>query len=158
MENIAEREFQKWLDYHEIPYWYIQQDVNTFSEGLKNQFLKRPDFFILIPNFGFILVDIKDKNTAKKYEKFFIGAQEVEKYINLQRIFNMPMWFIISNSSYHYKTWFWMPLTNLMSSGFLFNPKEDKERACYSIALSKFIQVSYEDSLERVFVKLLNFN
>ena len=54
--NIAEQEFKKWLDKHRIPYWYIQQDIDTFSQELKKQFTKRPDFFILIPNFGFILV------------------------------------------------------------------------------------------------------
>jgi len=71
MDNIAEFEFKKWLDIHNIPYWYIHQDLETFSNRLKKHFTKRPDFFLLIPNFGFILIDIKDKKSADKYEKFF---------------------------------------------------------------------------------------
>ena len=154
--NIAEQEFRKWLDKHRIPYWYIQQDINTFSQELKKQFTKRPDFFILIPNFGFILIDVKDKTSAEKYEKFFINAKGIEKYMNLQRIFNLQVWYIISNEKYHYKTWFWIPISKVIKTGFVFKPKET-DRECYSVPISEFIQVSDDDSLERVFTKFLKF-
>ena len=75
---------------------YIHQDIETFSNGLKKHFTKRPDFFILIPNFGFILVDVKDKKSAEKYEKFFVDFEDVEKFLNLQRIFNLPMYYVFS--------------------------------------------------------------
>ena len=154
--NIAEQEFKKWLDKHRIPYWYIQQDIDTFSQELKKQFTKRPDFFVLIPNFGFILVDVKDKRSAEKYEKFFINAEEIEKYMNLQRIFNLQSWYVISSGKYHYKTWFWIPISKVIKTSFTFKPKgENKE--CYSIPISEFIQVADDDSLERVFTKFLKF-
>jgi hypothetical protein len=153
-ENKAEMEFKNWLDKHNIAYWYIQQDIDTFSKELKNRFTKRPDFLILIPNFGFILVDVKDKKTAEKYEKFFINVEEVEKYINLQRTFNLQSWYVISNEKYHFKTWFWIPITKVIKSGFIFETKEKKDK-CYSVPLDEFVQVSDDDSLERVFVKLL---
>jgi hypothetical protein len=152
--NIAEQEFKKWLDKHRIPYWYIQQDIDTFSHKLKDQFTKRPDFFVLTPNFGFILVDVKDKKSARKYEKFFISAEEVEKYMNLQRIFNLPLWYVISNDKYHYKTWFWIPITKVAKIGLIFKPK-GRNKDCYSVPISEFIKVSDDDSLERFFVKIL---
>ena len=161
--NVAEGEFKKWLDKHRIPYWYIQQDISTFSRELKKQFTKRPDFFILIPNFGFILVDVKDKVSATKYEKFFINVEEIEKYINLQRIFNLQSWYVISNEKYHYKTWFWIPTTKVVKSGLIFKPKDKNKKSwqktteCYSVPISEFIQVSDTDSLERVFTKFLKF-
>jgi len=156
--NLAELNFKKWLDKHKIAYWYIQQDIKTFSPQLKNQFTKRPDFFVLLPNFGFILVDIKDKKSARKYQKFFINAQEVEKYINLQRIFNLQSWYVISNEKYHYKTWFWIPITNVVKTGLLFQPKgKPSSSNCYSVPLNQFVQVSDDDSLERVFAKFLKF-
>ena len=34
-ERATEKKFKEWLDRHEIPYWYIQQDVDTFSKALK---------------------------------------------------------------------------------------------------------------------------
>ena len=150
----AEEEFKKWLDRHKIPYWYIQQDIDSFSEGLRKQFVKRPDFFILIPNFGFILIDVKEKESAEKYEKFFIDAKEVEKYMNLQRIFNLQSWYVISNERYHFKTWFWIPISKVIKSGFMFIPKS-RNKECYSVPISEFIQVSSDDSLERVFAKFL---
>lgn len=154
--NIAEQEFKKWLDKHSIPYWYIQQDISSFSQELKNKFTKRPDFFVLIPNFGFILVDVKDKKSAIKYQKFFINAEEIEKYMNLQRIFNLQSWYVISNKEYHYKTWFWIPITKVVKTGLIFKPRS-KNKECYSVPISEFIQVSDDDSLERVFAKFLKF-
>jgi len=151
----SELEFQKWLNKHSIPYWYIQQDLKTFSQAFKKFLTKRPDFFILIPNFGFMIIDVKEKQLANKYEKFFIDAYEVEKYLNLQRIFNMQCWFVISNESYHFRTWFWIPIAKIVNSGFVFTPKSHEDRRCYSVPLSEFIQVSDSDSLERVFSRLL---
>lgn len=156
-DNKAEQEFKVWLDKHDIAYWYIQQDIDTFSKELKKQFVKRPDFLILIPNFGFILVDIKDKISAEKYEKFFINAEEVEKYMNLQRTFNLQSWYVISNERYHFKTWFWIPIAKIVKSGFVFEPKNKRDK-CYSVPVSEFVQVSDDDSLERVFVKLLRIH
>ncbi len=154
-ENVAEQKFQNWLDKHSIPYWYVQQDINTFSPALKKYMTKRPDFLVLIPNFGFVIIDVKDKEPAIKYEKFFINAKEVEKYINLQRLFNLQSWYVISSEKYHYRTWFWIPIVNIVKRGFTFETKE-KKGICYSIPISEFIQVSEDDSLERVFSKLLS--
>tara|TARA_Y100000296_G_scaffold79696_1_gene104059 strand:+ start:886 stop:1371 length:486 start_codon:yes stop_codon:yes gene_type:complete len=154
VNNLAEQKYKQWLDKHNIPYWYIQQDLDTFSSVLKKYMTKRPDFLVLIPNFGFIIVDVKDKEPAVKYEKFFINAEEVEKYVNLQRIFNLQSWYVISSEKYHFRTWFWIPIVNILKGGFIFEPKDNKDK-CYSIPISEFIQVSEDDSLERVFSKLL---
>ena len=66
----TEYRFIRWLDKHNIPYFYIKQDIESFSSAFKNSFLgKRPDFMILIPNFGLIFVDVKYKkiNPSIKY-------------------------------------------------------------------------------------------
>ena len=97
INNKAELEFKKWLDKHNIPYWYIEQDIENFSPALRDYFTKRPDFLILIPNIGFILVDIKEKEQAEIHEKFFLNAIETDKYVNLQRRFNLQTWYVISN-------------------------------------------------------------
>lgn len=58
----TERKFKEWVDKHNIPYWYIQQDIDTFSPPLKKYFgSKRPDFMILLPNLGFVFVDVEYK-------------------------------------------------------------------------------------------------
>ena len=40
-EKITEQNFKEWLDKQEIPYWYIQQDIDTFSHTLKKYLTKR---------------------------------------------------------------------------------------------------------------------
>ena len=57
---------------------------------------------------------------------------------------------------YHYNTWFWIPATKALESGFHFISKKKKER-CLSVPVQDFIQVSNDDSLERVFSKILKF-
>ncbi len=154
MDNIAEKRFKKWLDKNSIPSWYIDQSLKSFSPALKKYLIKRPDFMILLPNFGLIFVDVKEKMQAKKYDKFFLRAREVDKYLRMQRIFNIPTWFVISNKNYHYNTWFWIPVSEVTRSGFVFESKKDREK-CYSIPSKSFVQVANTDNLERIFNKLL---
>lgn len=155
-QQKSEQEFRNWLDKHNIPYWYIDQDFNNFSQSLKTFFTKRPDFLILIPNIGFILIDVKYKEQAEKHDKFFLDAIETDKYVNLQRKFNLQTWYVISNEKYHFKTWFWIPAIKALESGFHFISKQTQNK-CLSVPISNFIQVSSEDSLERVFSKILSF-
>lgn len=152
----TEQAFKKWLDKHDIPYWYIKQDISTFSKALKEYFTKRPDFIILIPNTGLIIVDIKYKKQAEKHNKFFLNAAETDKYVNLHRKFNLPAWYVISNENYHFNTWFWIPATKALESGFHFISKQTGTK-CLSVPTEAFIQVSDDDSLERVFSKFLKF-
>ena len=156
MQNRAEQEFKNWLDKHNTAYWYIAQDLNNFSPALKKYFTKRPDFAILLPNIGLLFVDIKDKKQAKKHNKFFLNAEETDKYVNLQRNFNLQTWYVISNEDLHFNTWFWIPATKALESGFHFISKETNKK-CLSVPVEDFIQVSNDDSLERVFSKILKF-
>jgi len=88
--HITELKFKEWLDKHNIPYWYIQQDIETFSLALKKYFgSKRPDFMILIPNLGFIFVDVEYKKIMQRFKKFPLDSEETTKYSNLQRNFNL---------------------------------------------------------------------
>jgi len=150
----AEEEFRRWLDRHNIPYWYIQQDLSTFSPALRELFIKRPDFMILVKNFGFILVDVKNKEPSRKHGTIFIDRDEVLKYSTLQRNFNLQVWYAISNELVHFKTWYWIPVSRVLEIG---RSREYESRSggkYFSINLSEFIQVSFDDGLSRIFEKL----
>jgi hypothetical protein len=44
--SLAEKRFKDWLEKHNIPYFYIKQDLETFSPALKGIFSgKRPDLW-----------------------------------------------------------------------------------------------------------------
>jgi len=141
--NTSELKFKEWLDKNKIPYWYIDQSLDSFSISLKEYMIKRPDFMILLPNFGLIFVDVKNKEQAEKYDKFFLFANEVDNYLSLQRTFNIP-------------TWFWIPVSDVTRSGFVFNAKDDKGKF-YSVPVDSFVQVSDNDNLERIFTKLFRY-
>lgn len=153
MDNLTEKKFKEWLDNNKIPYWYIDQSLESFSPSLKNYFAKRPDFMILLPNFGLIFVDVKNKEQLEKYEKFTLSAEEVDKYVNMQGVFNTKIWFAISHEKYHYKTWFWIPVSDITKSGFVFYSKKKQEKF-YSVPVKEFVQVSENDNLKRIFDKL----
>lgn len=140
----AESKFQQWLDKNNIPYWYIQQDISTFSPALKKYMTKRPDFMILIPHVGFILVDVEYKLPAEKYDVFNIDTAETEQYCNLQNFFNLQVWYAFANGHDHFKTWHWIPVSKVLEIG----KKESKifsgSRGSYcSISMDKFIQVPH---------------
>jgi len=153
MDNLAEVKFKEWLDKNSIPYWYIDQSLESFSPALRKYMTKRPDFMILLPNVGLIFVDIKDKEQAEKYDKFFLFADEVDGYLSMERTFKVPVWFAISHEKYHYKTWFWIPASEATRAGFVFDSKDGKGKF-YSVPIEGFMQVADTDNLGRIFGKL----
>ena len=153
MDNLAEDKFKEWLDKNSIPYWYIDQSLESFSPALRKFLIKRPDFMILLPNFGLIFIDVKNKEPAEKYDKFFLFASEVDNYLSMQRTFNIPTWFVISHEKYHYKTWFWVPSSDVTRAGFVFEAKDGSGKY-YSVPIDEFITVADTDNLERIFSKL----
>jgi len=146
----AEEKFKEWLDKHNISYLYIQQDENTFASVFKNN-LKRPDFLILIPSLGLMMVDVKYKNLNPKYEDLAIDAYDIKRYSRLQRTFNLPIWFVLSNENVAFKTWFWIPLPKVLEEGMPRFRSSKSKMDYYAVPLKHFVQVSDRDSLHRIF-------
>jgi hypothetical protein len=150
----TELRFKEWLDKQNIPYLYIQQDKDTFSSVFKNEsYGKRPDFMILLPNFGFIFIDIKNKKIDTKYKTFCIDENEAKIYSSFQRIFNLQIWYVISNENYDYKTWFWIPNSKVMESDIKTYISGKSGEGFFPIPIKDFIQISDNDSINRLFEK-----
>lgn len=151
----AENKFKIWLDKNNIPYFYIEQDTDTFSSALKNDFSgKRPDFMILIPGFGFIFVDVKNKEITKDFKTYCLDSNETKKYSSLQRRFNINVWYVISNEDYDYKTWLWIPVSKVLESGIMEQKSSISKEDFFPIPIEAFIQIADDDSLDRLFSKL----
>jgi len=148
----AEFKFMDWLNKHNIPYWYIQQDFKTYSPALKKLFgVKRPDFMILLPNLGFILVDVKNTTPLIKDEYFTIDFKDVSKFSSFQRQFNLHTWFALSNEDCDYKTWYWIPVSKILGEA-----KDNswfKKEGYFKIHPKQFIPVDFEDSIDKLFSK-----
>lgn len=152
--NLAEHRFKEWLNKHSIPYMYIQQDLQTFASVFKD-FGKRPDFMILVPHFGLIFVDVKDKKLNKEYKTFTLDSDETKKYSRLQREFNLQIWFALSNEDYDYKTWFWIPVSKILEEGTRKTHVSNLSKTdFFAVFPTEFIQISSDASLDRLFSKI----
>jgi hypothetical protein len=148
----AELRFKDWLDNHNIPYMYIKQDTESFSSVFKNEnYGKRPDFMVLLPNFGFIFVDVKNKKIDPTYRNYCLDGKETKKYSSLQRIFNLNIWYVISNEDYNYKTWFWIPISKVLESGIKKQTSSLSGDDFYPVPTEGFIQIAETDSIDRLF-------
>ena len=152
----TELRFKEWLDNHNIPYLYIQQDSETISTALKKHFgAKRPDFMILLPNLGFIFIDIKYKKISKSFNSFPLDSKDTKQFSSLQRKLNLPIWYVLSNEDFGFKTWFWIPVSKVLEEG---NPRftsgKSKEEF-FAVPITEFIQISASDSINRLFLNTI---
>lgn len=150
----TEIKFKEWLDKHNIPYLYLQQDTKTLSIAFKKYFNgKRPDFLILIPNLGFIFVDTKYKKLNSEYKTYPMDTEETKRYSSIQRKFNLNIWYVLSNEDSDYKTWLWIPISKVFESGKLTHTSRTSGMEFYAIPPEEFIQIGVNDSLDRLFSK-----
>ncbi len=153
--GILENNFKNWLDIHKIPFLYIEQNNQTLSPSLIEEFAsKRPDFMILVPHFGFLFVDVKYRKMHTEFRNFPIDIIETKKYSSLQRKFHLEIWYVISNEDYGFKTWFWIPVSKVMELGISAQVSRKSGEGFFPIPIEEFIQVSEDDSLDRLFSKL----
>lgn len=150
----AESRFREWLEKHNIPYLYLQQDTQTMSFAFKKYFSgKRPDFLILIPNLGFIFVDVKYKKLSSNYKTYPIDNEETKTYSSLQRKFNLNIWYVISNEDFDYNTWLWIPISKVFESGRPVFMSSKSNMEFYAVSPQEFIQIADDDSLDRLLSK-----
>jgi hypothetical protein len=152
--KTAEQAFKEWLDKHNIPYIYLKQDTETISQSFQKYFSgKRPDFLVLIPNLGFIFVDVKYKKLDSEYKTYAVDSDETKKYSSLQRKFNLNIWYVLSNEELDFKTWFWIPVSKVFESGIQLHQSSVSGSEFYAVPLDEFIQIAYDDSLDRLLSK-----
>ena len=111
---------------------------------------------ILIPNLGLIFVDIKYKKINPDYKNYPIDVEETKIYSSLQRKFNLHIWYVISNSDFDYKTWLWIPVSKVIESGVTERISNKSGESFFPIPSQDFIQIADNDSLDRLFSKMLN--
>lgn len=147
----AEENFKHWLDHHNIPYLSFQQGIETFSPALKNEFSgKRPDFMVLIPYAGPIIIDVKYKKMSET-NTYPIDYGETEKYSSMQNKFNLPIWFALSNELLDYKTWLWIPAPKVMELGIEKKESSKSREHFFPVPEDAFKKLTYEDSLGKLF-------
>ncbi len=150
MDNTGEIKFKQWLEKNNIPYMYFDQNFDTYSSVFRG-FARRPDFMLLLPNFGFILVDVEDRKPHKIYNRYCLNIAETIKYSNLQRFFNLQVWYVVSNEMLNYDTWYWISVSSLLEKRLERFNENKPDRAFFALEPNQFIQISSNDSLSRLF-------
>ncbi|WP_457569357.1 hypothetical protein [Desulfurobacterium sp.] len=147
----SEEEFMKWLDTKEYPYLYIEQSTDTFSSFFKG-LSKRPDFLVIVRNFGIVAVDVKERriNPALGYTDFILDEEEeVKKYIEFERVTRLPVWFVFCKPEERYQTWYWIPLSRVLECPVKKNNNEEEFRAI-NVSDCIIVQTNRGDGLSRL--------
>ena len=105
----SEKAFKKWLDDRNYPYMYIEQSKETFSAFFRG-ISKRPDFLLIVKNFGIIAVDVKERRKSFTVDE----KDEIEKYVEFERITRIPVWFVFCREK-DYENWYWIPLSKVLN-------------------------------------------
>jgi len=156
----AEEEFKKWLDEHKINYLYIKQGIKSFPKSFSKE-LKRPDFIILLPDAGLIMVDVKRRDIIYKYNDIAVDIPDLIKFDNFQRKFHIPIWYAFSNENLNYEDWFWIPLSDVirlykdfkMTSKRIGFTSSKSKKDYYPVKLDNFIKVNKREKLIKIFSK-----
>lgn len=147
----AENQFRNWLDKHKIPYLYFHQNPENFAAFFRENSGKRPDFMLLIPNFGFILVDVKYRKINPSYKTYPLDSEETKEYSTMQRKFNLHIWYAISNEELGYKTWLWIPNTKVLELGISEQVSSLSREKFVPVPINNFKQIADNDSLGKLF-------
>ena len=150
----AEAEFRSLLDQQGIPYLPFCDNIDKFSVALGQYFSsKRPDIMILLRYVGFLLVDVKHKKHNRIGKKHFLfDAQEVEKYANFSEEFGQEVWYAVSNGSWNYQYWYWIPALQVRKTGE--SVSVNGGAVCYSVLLKNCIKIKSSQPFSQLFDQL----
>jgi hypothetical protein len=87
--------FRNYLNNLKIPFYYIDQSKEAFSDELQDKQIHRPDF-ILHTNVGIFYIDVKFRkkmNFGENNEaRFYLNQYELCSLHNFQNEFHLPVW------------------------------------------------------------------
>ncbi len=148
----AEFAFEKWLNKQKLIYWKVQQDKRYLYNT------KRPDFIVFIPDIGLMLVEVKNRKLIHGNSAFPVDVKEFELFRRFRDLTGLQVWFVFSNNSFGFRTWFWVSLFSLVSklkSLKIYKSNKSKD-SFFSVPLSFFIQLGFSDHIKNLFFKLRN--
>lgn len=76
--------------------------------------LRRPDFIVPIPGIGSILVDVKERELKERFGTVVLDEADVQKYVQLQKDFKLPVWFAFTIQGAAFTTWYWISLDDVL--------------------------------------------
>lgn len=92
----GEKQFEKWLNEHEFGFVSISQNKDDLAHVFQGT-VKRPDHLVLIPQIGFIAIDVKNKTASGGGFTMDIDG-EIAKALEFERLFGIYLWYAFKDS------------------------------------------------------------
>lgn len=89
--KIGEKQFENWLNEHGFGFVGFQQNKDDLAHAFAGE-VKRPDHLLLIPQIGFIAVDVKNKKQSGGGFTMDIDG-EIAKALEFERLFGVYLWY-----------------------------------------------------------------
>lgn len=148
----AEFLFREWMNHLDIPYLFIEQGYKTASSALSKTFGgKRPDYMLLIPRIGSIVIDVKSR---KNYNNMFhLEIDDVKKYLNLEKYFNFKIWITFYDKSLKDYSFYWITLQKVNECKML---DTVSQRQIYRIPMNHCTKIYLGETSEEVLTKIIS--
>jgi Holliday junction resolvase len=130
--KMAEKSFEKHLNSLEIPFYYIDQNKETFSKKFDIEQIKRPDYIVYTEK-GVFHVDVKYRTKiqigSEKEEnlekRFYLSQKDIEKLFNFYNKLRSETWIAFTDEKI--KDFFYAPIQKIYDY-YIFITEEINER------------------------------
>ena len=117
---MAEKSFEKFLNSREIPFYYIDQNKETFSKKFDIEQIKRPGYIVYTDK-GVFHVDVKyrtkiqlgSKEDVPKEERFYLSQKDIEKLFNFYNKLRSDTWIAFTNDEKSAEDFFYAPIQKI---------------------------------------------
>ncbi len=148
---LAQNKFQEWLNGQKLLFFAIDQYPESFPSRFRN-YAKRPDFLIMIPCIGRILVDVKHRNINSSYESFILDDKnEIQKYLTYSGFAPENIWFAFTFQESAFSTFYWINLPQIVKD----TKKHTSSKSgdyFWSIPIKMCKVIGWNDSIGRILV------
>ncbi|MGH1399099.1 MAG: hypothetical protein ACRBCT_07790 [Alphaproteobacteria bacterium] len=146
--KVGEKQFENWLNEHNFGFIAVQQNKDDLAHAFVEH-VKRPDHLLLIPQIGFIAVDVKNKKLSKDCFTMDIDG-EIAKALEFERLFSIYLWYAFKDKDADGEEWHFISAYDAMTYG-----KERKNpsngKRFLAIPVARFRTVSNMDDFQKLF-------
>jgi len=148
----GEEDLNTWFQANGLAYLYVRQNPETFAPLFKD-FLKRPDFLVLLDSIGLIAVDAKN-HTLWNGDHYTLSLEsELRRVITFERLFRIPVWYAYRHEEKGKIVWYWISALKAVEVGTIC--ESDKTGDFLKIKLEHFEKIETNADLGKLYTQRL---
>jgi len=148
----GEEDLNAWFQANGLAYLYVRQNPETFAPLFKD-FLKRPDFLVLLDSIGLIAVDAKNHTRWKEGYYTLAFESELRRVITFERLFRIPVWYAYRHEEKGKIVWYWISALKAVEVGTIC--ESDKTGDFLKIKLEHFEKIETNADLGKLYTQRL---